>query len=440
MTVLPIRDPGLGNTSYLVDLGDGSALVIDPQRDPSPYLEAAERRNLVIRHVAETHLHADFVSGARELVAQGAGLIAPRLAGLAHPHRGVAGGDELALGDFILWVVDTPGHTPEHVSFVLYDRSTPLVAFTGGSLSAGGVARPDLVSDDLTETLAHQAYRSVHLLLRALPPHVEIRPTHGGGSFCSSAGVVDGPVSTVGAERHNHPAVVASDAGGFVSDLLAGLGSYPDYFRRLREVNRLGPGTFGVTPPPLARVPVEDLDDHIVVDVRPIERFAAGHIPGSVSIELRDQLGTWLGWLFEPDTSLVFVHDPDQDQRDIVRQALNIGHERLAGRIDLDDWLGAGGELVTTDVVPPVDIPTGAVILDVRQRTEWDRGHVPGALHVELGDLAKDPTRVPPGVIAHCGHGQRAMTAASLLARSGRAPAGITTAGPARIATAPALT
>jgi glyoxylase-like metal-dependent hydrolase (beta-lactamase superfamily II) len=163
--VFPVRDPGLGNTSYVVDLGDGSALVVDPERNPGPYLEVAERNRLLIRHVAETHLHADFVSGGRELVAQGAKLIAPLESGLAHPHRGVGEGEELAVGDLTLSVLETPGHTPEHVAYLLEDGSTPRVLFSGGTLMAGGVARPDLISPDVTKSLARQAYRSVRRLL-----------------------------------------------------------------------------------------------------------------------------------------------------------------------------------------------------------------------------------------------------------------------------------
>lgn len=152
--VFPLRDPGLGNTSYVGDLGDGSALVIDPERDPRPYLELAAENRLTIRHVAETHLHADFVSGGRELVAQGATLIAPRQSDLAQPHRGVEEGEELAVGDLILHVLETPGHTPEHVAYLLKDGSTARVLFSGGTLIAGGVARPDLISPDVTDILA----------------------------------------------------------------------------------------------------------------------------------------------------------------------------------------------------------------------------------------------------------------------------------------------
>lgn len=436
MLVVPIPDPGLGNTSYLVDLGDGSALVVDPERDPLPYLEAADDRGLVIRHVLETHLHADFVSGARELVASGATLIAPRASLLSYPYHEVEGGDELSIGDLVVRVMSTPGHTPEHVAYVLLDASMPKAVFTGGTLMVGGVARPDLISPELTVPLAHDAYRSVRHVLATLPGSVEVRPTHGGGSFCSSGPTVAGGDSTIASERTTHPAVSASNEQAFVDELLAGLGTYPPYFGRLRTVNQLGPVTFGVDLPGLTPVDAASLDGSTVVDARPIERFATGHIPGSVSNELRGQFGTWLGWLFEPATPLVFVLDSDQDERDLVSQALNVGHETFAGRITIDNWLGAGGELTTIDVVAVDMIGPGTEILDVRQHAEWKMGHVSGATHIELGNIESNATRVKPGATVHCGHGQRAMTAASLLTRNGVANVSVTEAGPAEISAA----
>ena len=430
---MAVPDPGLGNTSYVVDLGDGSALVVDPERDPLPYLTAAHEIGLVIRHVAETHLHADFVSGARELVALGASLIAPRGSGLAHAHHPVDGGDEVPVGDLSLSVVASPGHTPEHVAYVLNDGPNPKILFSGGTLMAGGVARPDLISPEHTVPLAHDAYRSVRHLLASLPDHVEVRPTHGGGSFCSAGSAATGRVSTIGSERRGHPALTAPDADAFVTDLLDGLGAYPSYFLRLRPVNQRGPETLGPDLPPLRPVSPGEIAGRVVIGARPIARFSAGHVPGAVSNELRDQFGTWLGWLFSPDTPLVFVLDPDQDERELVRQALNVGHEAIVGRLDLAAWTAAGEPLVTVPVLSSSEIPLDAPVVDVRQRSEWDAGHVPGAIHVELGEVgAHSP--VPGGAVIHCGHGQRAMTAASVFRRQGIASIAVTTAGPQEIA------
>jgi hydroxyacylglutathione hydrolase len=433
MAVIPVPDPGLGNTSYVVDLGDGSALVVDPERDPRPYLSVADDLGLAIRHVAETHLHADFVSGARELVALGASLIAPRGSHLAHPHRPVDDDDDVRVGDLTLSVLATPGHTPEHVAYVLSDGATPMAVFTGGTLMAGGVARPDLISPELTVPLAHDAFRSVRRLLEVLPDLVEVRPTHGGGSFCSSGAASTGSVSTVGSERRTHPAATAPTPEAFVADLLAGLGTYPTYFGRLRPVNQQGPEIYGVDLPPLRLVSPDVLDGRVVVDVRSIDRFAAGHVPGSISNELRGQFGTWLGWLFEPDTPIVFVLDPDQDERELIRQTLNVGHEAIGGRLDLAAWTAAGGTFDAIALISPGDLPVDGTIVDVRQQSEWEAGHVPGAVHLELGGLAHHSAGVD-GSVVHCGHGQRAMTAASLLRRRGLESISVTAAGPAEIA------
>lgn len=428
MHVIPIPDPGLGNTSYLVDLGDGSALIVDPERDPRPYLEAAARLDLTIRHVAETHLHADFVSGARELVGLGAHLIAPRDSDLEHPHQAVGDGDEISVGDLTLRAVATPGHTPEHVSFVIADGAETQGVFTGGTPMLGGVARPDLISDEMTQPLARQAYHSVRRLFDMLSDETELWPTHGGGSFCSSAGAGSAHGSSVGSQRHSHPAMVSAGEQAFVEELLSGLGTYPGYFLRLREVNRVGPRVLGPDLPALPRLGPHELDGHLLVDVRPIDRFASGHIPGSISIELRSQFGTWLGWVVDAESSLVLVMDPDQDEEEAVRQALNIGYENLAGRIDLEGWRAARRDISKLELISAADIDD-APILDVRQQVEWDAGHVPGASHIELGTLPSAPENAPSDAVVHCGHGQRAMTGASILERAGRRPVGVTAAG-----------
>lgn len=426
--VFPVRDPGLGNTAHVVDLGDGSALVIDPERDPRPYLDIAEANRLKIRHVAETHLHADFVSGARELVALGATLIAPRQGDLSHPHLPVGEGDELAVGDLSLTVIETPGHTPEHVAYLIRDGSHPRVLFSGGTLMIGGVARPDLLSSEETLPLARRAYQSVRHVLRTLPDDVEVRPTHGAGSFCSPVDADGASSSTIKSERSWHPAMTTASEDEFVDALLGGLGSYPPYFLRLRDVNRAGPAVYGTDLPRLERLGVDGLDEAVVVDVRPIDRFAGGHIPGSLSIELRGQFGTWLGWLVTPEKRVAFVVDSDQDERELVRQTLNIGYENIAGRIDLADWVESGGELESIELVGADAIDPSATILDVRQRSEWDMGHVPGAVHTEVGELVDGLSPVDGDTVVHCGHGQRAMTAASLLLRAGTPPSAVSTA------------
>ena len=441
--IVGVRDEGLGNSSWLVDLGDGSALVVDPQRDPRPYLASARRLGVRLRFVVETHLHADFISGGRELAHEtGAGILASSGAQLAFDHTAVGDGDGIDVGGLRLEVIATPGHTPEHVAYLLVDGDVPVAAFTGGTLIVGGVARPDLIAPDQTESLARAAWRSITGRLLTLPDDLPVYPTHGGGSFCA-AGASGETSTTIGAERAGNPLLQAAHEDMFVDRLLGGLGSYPGYFLRLRDVNRAGPRIYGVeTPPlcPLDAVTVEGIaaSGGVVVDVRPVASYAATHIRGSLSIELRGSFATWLGWLVDDlATPLVFVIDDDQDRDDLVRQCLGIGYEHIAGELSggVQAWAHAGHELAST---PLLDAPADDVtVLDVRQASEWEQGHVPDAVHVELGALGGRVGELPDGpVVAHCMHGQRSMTAASVLERAGRRDIAVFTRGPEEWTTA----
>lgn len=439
--VVAVADAGLGNSAYLVDLGDGGALLVDPQRVIAPYERAAHELGVRIRVVAETHLHADFVSGGRELAALGADLVVPATGGYAFDHRGVGDGEEVDLGGLTLRAIATPGHTPEHLAYLLLDGTAPVALFSGGTLIAGGVARPDLIAADQTHPLARAAYRSITQLLLTLPDELPVYPTHGGGSFCS-AGTDGQATTTIGHERTANPLLQADDEDAFVARLLGGLGSFPPYFLHLREVNRTGPTVYGRDLPRLrpltVAAAVDAVDDGaVLVDARPIDRFAAGHVPGSVSIELRSQFATWLGWIVPFDAPIVVVIDGDQDERDLVAQALTIGYERLLGRLDggIAAWTAASHEVATLPLVDPGDEVGDRRLLDVRQTSEWDAGHVPDALHRELGTLRAAIADLPDGLVVHCGHGQRAMTAASLLRRGGHRDVTVTTAGPDQLAT-----
>ena len=435
MNVAPFVDEGLGNASWLVDLGDGRALVVDAGRDPRPYLAEAGGRGLELAFAAETHLHADFISGNRELAALGAEVLAPAGADLAWPHRALHHGDELDLGGLTLRALATPGHTPEHLAYLLLDGTTPMAVFTGGSLLVGAVARTDLVDPDATEGLTRALWRSLHAHLLALPDELAVYPTHGAGSFCS-APAGDQRWTTIGAEREANPLLAAPDEDAFVDRLLGGLGTYPPYFLRTRERNRLGPRVYGVPAPGLAGLGVDDVRQAMVagaelIDVRPVKEFAAGHVPGSLSIPLRPQFASWLGWLVDGDRPLVFVLGADQDGSEVVRQSLAIGYENLVGALDggVEAWATAE----TLERTPLVDV--GALadrpVLDVRQAGEFDAGHLPAAVHVELGSLAEHLDSVPSGPVAvMCGHGERALTAASILARAGRDDVSVVVGGP----------
>src|SRR5689334_4963248 len=206
--IATIVDEGLGNSSYLVDLGDRRALVVDPQRDPAPHLAAAAERGLRLAYVAETHLHADFVSGSRELAAQGARVLAAAAGRTAFPHRGLGDGDEVGLGGLTLRALATPGHTPEHLSYLLLDGVEPVALFSGGSLLVDSVARTDLIEPEQTETLARQLWRSLHSRILALPSDLPVYPTHGAGSFCSAPAGGE-RITTIGRERRANPLLAA---------------------------------------------------------------------------------------------------------------------------------------------------------------------------------------------------------------------------------------
>jgi len=424
--VVPLVDEGLGNSAYLVDLGDGGALVVDPERDPRPYLGELDRRGLSLRFVVETHLHADFVSGARELAAAGGQLLAPAGSALAFAHRPLDDGEELDVGGLTLRVIATPGHTPEHLAYLLTDGARPLALFTGGTLIVGGVARTDLLAPEQTEPLARAAYRSIHQRLLTLPDDLPVYPTHGAGSFCSAAPGGE-RTTTIGQERTSNPLLVGDpDENTFVTRLLGDLGSHPPYFLELRDVNRAGPAVHGATPPALARLTVDEVEAAVddgaeVVDVRQIDAFAAGHVPGALSNPWRAQFATWLGWLVPRTRPVVFVADDTLDRHDLAWAALTVGFENLVGELDggIHAWQAAGRDVARTPLVD-AGAAGGRQVVDVRQRAEFAAGHVPGATHVELGTLTEETDAVPDGpVLVHCGHGERAMSAASLLERSG---------------------
>ena len=421
--LVPLVDEGLGNTAYLADLGDGRALAVDASRDLRALRRAASRRGLTVAFAADTHLHADFLTGAVQLAAdEGAAVLASAAGRRAFPHTALADGDETVLGGLTLRALATPGHTGEHLSYLLLDGTRELGVFTGGSLIVGSAARTDLLGASRTEELARAQYHSLRRLA-ALPDATAVWPTHGAGSFCSAPPGA-ARVTTIGAEKTSNALLAAPDEDAFARQLLASLGSYPAYFGRLAEVNRRGPTPVSSVPglAPLTPAALRSLADRggWVIDVRPVADFAAGHIPGAVSIALREQFATWLGWLLPSDVPLAFVLAPGQDPAEVAWQALKIGYEDLAGQLEggMAAWQADGWPAETTELVSDGRVD-GRAMLDVRQAGEYQSGHVPGAVHIELGDLPARMEAAPAAAVVMCGHGERAMTAASLLQRTG---------------------
>ena len=423
LTLHLVVDEGLGNTAYLLDLGDGSALAVDASRDLREVDVVAARAGLRVRFAADTHLHADFVTGATALAGRdGAQVLASAAGNREYPHRGLEDGDEVDLGGLTLRALMTPGHTDEHVAFEVLDGARTVGVFTGGSLIVGSAARTDLVDPRRTEELARRQYHSLQRLA-GLADDVAVWPTHGAGSFCSAPAGSE-RTSTVGLERVRNSLLAAPDEDTFVQRLIGALGEHPSYFRRLGEVNRQGPAPVG---PPSAEVlsPDQVLEAQAsgveVVDVRPVADFARGHVPGSLSIPLRPVFATWLGWLVDLDRPVIIVRNPDQDLDEVWWQAAKIGHDHLVGQVPdgLEGWYADRHPTASIPLVGADDVGDRAV-LDIRQPGEFEAGHLPGSRNVPLADVAGHPEAVPTGpTVVMCGHGERAMGAASLLARAG---------------------
>ncbi|MGH3276006.1 MAG: rhodanese-like domain-containing protein [Streptosporangiaceae bacterium] len=450
--IWPVCNEGLGNSSYLIEVAPGLALAVDPGRDPRPYLSLAAKHGLAVAFTADTHVHADFVSGGRELAGLGARQLSPAAAGLAFPHEELRDGAEVDLGGLALRPLATPGHTPEHLSYLLLDGSQPVAVFTGGALIAGGVARTDLTDPARAEDWTRLAYRSARTLL-ALPADLEVYPTHGPGSFCSPAETGE-HVTTIGRERAAKSSLAEDGEDAFTRQVLTGLGSYPAYFTWMPAVNRRGAPRHGASRPALAGLTaahVAELADAgaVIVDARPIAAFAAAHIAGALSNELRPAFATWLGWLASPARPLIAVLDPGQDRGALVEAALLAGYDNLAGELDggIAAWQAAGLPVTSIPLRDPAtdQLPDGCRVLDVRQHGEWMSGHLPSAVHAELGTLAGRGTLAERGTLAGpavqsglgdgplavmCGHGERAMTAASLLVAAGGGGVSVLRGGP----------
>lgn len=429
-----VVDEGFGHSSFVVGLGDGSALVIDPARFPDRQRRVAADRGWRIEWTADTHSHADYISGSPELATDGAAFLASRGARLELAHHPVDPGDVVGLAPRVeLRAIPTPGHTPDHLAYLMSVDGAPHALFSGGSLMVGALGRTDLLGDDRREDLARALFQSVRAEILPLPDDLDVYPTHGAGSFCSAPSG-SSRTTTLGRERATNPMLAIDSEDEFVEALLAGLGSFPDYFRQLPELNRRGPRLYGRLPD-LARLDVATVRRRLaegarLVDARAIDAFAQSHPAGAISIQHRPVFATWLGWLVPLDRPVVFVLDDDTDRADLVRQCLTVGHEAIVGELEggMTAWAGAGLPVASIPLVSPDT--TAPTVIDVRQDAEWATGHVPGAIHVELAALA-DATLPAGPVTVMCGHGERAMTGASVLAADGRRDVSVLGGGPA---------
>ncbi len=425
----------LAHASYMVG-SEGVAAVVDPQRDVEIYLEAAHQNGLRIQHVIETHLHADFVSGHRELAARtGAKIYVGARAGARFPHGAISEGDEVSFGQCRMRFLETPGHTVESICVLVadLDRSPePFAVLTGDTLFIGDVGRPDLSPGHTPQQLAALLYDSLHQKLLALPDDIRVYPAHGAGSLCGRQ-MSSERSSTIGEQRIKNYALRAASRDEFVHLLTDQLPERPAYFARDAEINRSGAPALGDLPPlpelsPDALLRLQQ-SGAIVLDTRPDTQFGAGHVPGSVNIPLSGQFASWAGALLGLETDLLLVaENPDRAAESRLRLA-RVGIERVAGYLTggVDAWLAARQPVEQVTHITVQDLgrlqrdEADLQIADVRRSAEWEEGHIESALLLPLNQLATEVRQLDPArpVAVHCKSGYRSAIAASLLLRAG---------------------
>lgn len=431
-----IYDEGLAQAGYLIGCQEeGTAVVIDPRRDLEVYLGLAAQNNLNIVAVTETHIHADYLSGARELATRtGAALYLSDEGDeswhYGFSHEGLKNGSEIRLGNITLKALHTPGHTPEHLSFLVTDgarSAEPTLLLTGDFVFVGDLGRPDLLdeaagSTDTRFAGAEELFGSLRDTFSALPDYVQVWPGHGSGSACGKAlGAVES--STVGYERRFawwSPYLQKGDAEGFTQELLSGQPDAPGYFGRMKRQNKEGPAF--VPTELLPRLGPDDLEGKILIDTRSREAYHQGSLPGALNLSAGKNFETWAGWLIDPEREtrpLVLLAENEPEAQALRERLWRVGLDNVAG------YLTSLGNL-PTEAAPPLspaefDALKDKFVLDVRTKAEYVTGHIPGATLIHAGrlpaHLADLPTDTP--IVVHCQSGMRSVAAASLLRANG---------------------
>lgn len=414
--------PELGNTSFFVSDDDlGVAFVVDPFRDIDRYLQLASAHHVRITHALDTHLHNDFVSGRHELKAE----IGANIDDL-NPQA------EVAVGDMLIRVLHTPGHTPDHKSYLLSEGGRPRALFSGGAVMLGAIARTDLFGPHLALSLALEALTTLQVRLRGLPDELRVFPTHGGGSFCGVAGR-SGHETTLGHERTTNPFFLTTELMPFLARVL-NQHRYPTYYRDMAAINREGAPLLGVSLPALEKLTADDVarlrdQGAALVDVRRGREYDRAHIPGSYSVSVEGSVSAWVGWLIARDRKIVLVAESDRQAKEAQLQLLRIGFDSIAGALDggIDAWKQSGREVSSFETVDVEDMATWVLsaepmtVVDSRDDHEWAAGHVPGAVHMYTPDVPFRVGEIPRDapVAVHCASGYRAGIAASLLEQAG---------------------
>jgi glyoxylase-like metal-dependent hydrolase (beta-lactamase superfamily II)/rhodanese-related sulfurtransferase len=424
----------LAHASYLL-ASEGEAVVVDPQRDVDLYMKTAAEHGCVIRHIFETHLHADFVSGHKELAARtGAMIYMGAQAGAKFPHVPVSDGFELKFGKVSIHVLETPGHTPESICLVVTDREksiAPWAALTGDTLFIGDVGRPDLSPKHTPAQLAGMLYDSLHTKLLTLPDNVLVYPAHGAGSLCGKNMRAERS-STIGTERLTNYALQIKGREEFVTQLTSNLPARPEYFLKDAEINRSGASALSDLPVlrPIEPKELERMlnEGEIALDVRSADDFASGHVPGSINIALSGQFASWAGTVLGLTAHPVLIADTEQQLEEARVRLARVGIEVLDGYLTggVPAWRQSGLPVAQTLQITAEELRSRLKrnemqVLDVRRQGEWDAGHIEGAIWWPLDNFKVSPPEIDreAPIAVHCKSGYRSIIASSLLERAG---------------------
>jgi glyoxylase-like metal-dependent hydrolase (beta-lactamase superfamily II)/rhodanese-related sulfurtransferase len=426
----------LAHASYMI--GDaGEAVVVDPQRDVEGYIEEARLQGLAIRHVIETHLHADFVSGHRELARRtGAKIYYGSRANAEFEHVGVKEGDEIRMGNTLLRFLETPGHTPESISVVVYDKAqseNPQAVLTGDALFIGDVGRPDLLGARMSASeLAGMLYDSLHQKLLKLPDGTKVYPAHGAGSMCGR-NISSERSSTIGDQRRLNYALQPMSRDEFIRMMTTDLPEAPRYFSQDAQINRQGPAILEDLPAPVPLSPKEfdsRRKECLVVDTRPSDQFGTAHIPRSLNIGLGGQFASWAGTLIPLSRPLLIVAESDEAVLEARMRLARVGHENVIGYLSggILAWHDAGFPIAQTEQITVDELNrrigegSAGQVIDVRMPGEWNSGHIREAIHIPLNQLevaAAGKLQTQQPVSAICAGGYRSSMATSILEQLG---------------------
>lgn len=433
--------PGLAIHSYLVgDEKTKACAVIDPVRDVEEYIQIARENGIQVAHILETHVHADFVSGAKELKRKLDEKPVIHCSGMggeawipSYADRIVKDGDKVDLGSVVLQAVHTPGHTPEHLMWAIMESGSVTKLLTGDFLFVGAVGRPDLLGGEEGARLAHQLYATVFRKLDSYSDDVEVRPAHGAGSLCGKS-LGSTPYSTLGLERTHNVYLRKMPEEEWVASLMDEMPPVPKYFSRMKRLNVAGADSIEKTLNTLKPLPPEEVlreisKGAIVVDLRSKEAFAAVHIPQAVNIPFNPQLSTWAGWFLSENEPIILVLDEPRYLHESVLALLRVGFDRIEGFLagGMQAWENAGFDTSRLNVVSTEELYRSLkendqpFVLDVRTEEEWDHGHISSAHHLYAGLVPDHLNQLPKDrpIAVVCGSGFRSSIVSSCLMRNG---------------------